>query len=135
MGFNVCRHGMLCNERLRRRSVSALMYDWLHVYMSDGIVTIEIGAFLDTLSTSPLSNLDINEFVKQFKYPESLKASAATHYFEKKRKRGDQDFKGSASHALSLLPVLKVFILTQVLPFTTDCLEAARRLFLQLCVV
>ena len=100
--------------------------------MSDGVVTIEIGEFLDTLSTSPLSTFDINEFVKTCKYPDSLNQQ---HTISKQRQRGDQDFKGSASHALSLLPVLKVFILTQVLPFATDCLEAARRLFLQLCVV
>jgi hypothetical protein len=134
LGFNLSPHGLLMNARLRLKSVSTLMYDWMHVYLVDGIVTAEIGAFMDVLSRDKIAEL--HNFVSSFIWPSGLmRTSGVKTYFEKLRSKGDQAFKGSASQALSLLPVVKTFVCMKVLPMAEDALKLACQSFLLLCTV
>ena len=132
VGFNLRLDGWLMHARLSMRSVSLLMYDYMHVYLVDGIATHEIGCFLDK---AKVDQDHLNNFVQSFTWPAAFRNASGKTYFDKTRKRGDQDFKGSASHLLGLLPVFALYVSLYVAPVAGAAAKLACESFQALRVV
>jgi len=114
------------------------MYDWMHVFLVSGIFQIEVGLLLQCLSRElRISCKELHDFTILFRWPVRLESrtASAKNAFEKKPQKGE--FKCSASDALSIYPVLRLFLMRIALPKAVgnDKANAAFRSYFSLCEV
>ena len=96
------------------KPVSALMYDWLHCMLIDGVFAITVGETMAVLRPMGVTYGQIGTFVDKWHWPgrigqrsvsgaDAFKAAKISKWYEERR------FKTSASEALSLYPVMAAF--------------------------
>ena len=115
LGINFCPSGLLFDNQLMThlQPTEMTMYDWMHCYLVSGVFHIEVNLLLEQLSSVHINHTHIHSFLKQFKWPQRLasRSSACKSLFEK-----HGEFKSNASDALSIYPILRLFLQMHVLP-------------------
>ena len=117
IGFSHCPQGVLAHRPLRRslRPASTLTYDWMHVFLSNGVANHEVHLLLTAAKSEHrvrYSHLD--KFVSaSWKLPSAFSDGGLRDFFSDARERASTDtFKCMASELLALYPLLRHFALT-----------------------
>ena len=96
------------------KPISALVYDWMHCMLLDGVFAITVGEMMEELRPRGVSYKHIADFVQAWHWPgrigfqgasgdDIFKPARIAKFYEERK------FKSSASEALSLYPVLAAF--------------------------
>lgn len=136
LGLNYVPNGILFDTDLMTYldPVEMSMYDWMHCYVVAGVFNVELKLLLAKLRAVGVNHLVIDRYLKQFSWPRRLASrnAACKRLFEK-----DTEFKSSASDALSIYPVLRLFLQVHVAPRFRHDLDiiASCSSFFHLCTV
>ena len=125
LGWNHCEENVLADEALGYRAISTLMYDWMHVYLVNGIFLNEVSQLMNRLKTLGITARTLHDYLQPWKWPRQF--AHARNVFE------SGGFGGSASETLSCVLVLRKFVFEVVLS-AADCQREAHS-FLALCDV
>jgi hypothetical protein len=119
-GWNSPQGSMLMGPIVRAMMdvVKGNHYDWAHCYVVHGIFNIELGLLMDDLHPGVTYN-HLHDFASKFTWPRRLSGKSATGLdaLSEKRARGSKakmSFNAQASEALSLYPVIALFVSTVV---------------------
>lgn len=111
-GWNYVPTGLLGTgemDDLRIGVVSTLQFDWMHCFVVNGVWNAEVGALLVGLKTAGFNQNILHNFLQQFTWPSQIKAKSASgvNVFRKKQ---EGNIKCSASEALGIYNIIKIFI-------------------------
>lgn len=137
LGFNLKKEGLILCQHLRAvyRPISTLMFDWMHIYVVSGVWNVEIGALMHKLHQHlHVSSKDMHDFVSSFRWPDSLNQTAKNVFEKRPRKGIDQPLSCSASEALSVYGILRLFLILNVYDRCPE-LQQACQCYYQLCNV
>ncbi|CAE8739399.1 unnamed protein product, partial [Polarella glacialis] len=119
LGFNYRPNGLLHSEKIASvlQPVTMTMYDWMHCYAVSGVYNMEVGLLLGFLATIGIGYKDVHLFFQGFTWPLHLGSRGASGktVFEKRSALSDV-LKCSASEALSMYGVLRLFLMMHVVP-------------------
>ena len=135
LGFNLVKDGLILCRELQQvyKPISSLMFDWMHVYLVNGIWNLEVGALMCKLHTHlHISHTDIHNFVSTFHWPDKKNAR---HVFEKRSKKTQHPLACSASEGLSVYGVLRLYLICHIYDRSPEELQAACRSYYSLCNV
>jgi len=130
LGFNWCQHSV--HDVPEFSAISTLMWDWMHIYLVNGVFNQEIGRLMHLLHRHGATWQRLHEYMSRWTWPRS--ASTARALCDAKRARSyseAQVFKCSASEGLSAYPVLHKFLVDVVQP--TGVCAAAVNSGVRLC--
>ena len=70
-GFTYCKHTVLLQEHLNIRAVRAVMFDWTHGYLCDGLGDEELGSCMKhfRMEGSPCSYEELGKYVEAWSFP------------------------------------------------------------------
>jgi hypothetical protein len=113
MGLNYSEEGLLLDQQLMGRyfPVDATCYDWMHIYLVNGIWNRETGKLMGQLQIQcRITYKDIHAFCREFVWPRS--SGGAANVFEKRAENKDvvSPIACSASEGLGIYSVLRVFL-------------------------
>ena len=118
-GFNHNDNSVLLGGHVKL--ASSIMYDWMHVYLVNGLLDIELGLCMRALHEHrpalPVSWRALGEYVNQWTFPKG--SPKIDHLFVSASCRNNlknRVFASSASELLTLVPVLLRFFAVVVLP-------------------
>ena len=134
LGYNHIPGGLLLSPLFGPKLLSAVMFDYLHVYLVHGIANTECGLLLGVLAKSDWPTGQVNNFLNSFEWPAQLRGAKPCNIFSKRESRSEPA-KCSASELLNILPLLRVYILLFVAPTAVGEVQKACRSFLLLCTV
>ena len=131
MGINYVPTGMLFDEELDLKPIAHTMYDWLHIYLVNGLFQSQANLMLDTLSKNRVKHDDITAFFKSFSGPKEQASNlkAAVQAFEKAKTK--DAWKPAASEVLCVYPLFRLLVLEASFDDAVDKLAA--KSFLILC--
>ena len=97
------------------KPISALVWDWMHCMLIDGVFAITVGEMMADLRPRHVNYTAIADFVQEWHWPRRVGdrgASGADVFTSAKIKKfyEERKFKTSASEALSLYSVMAVFV-------------------------
>ena len=101
----VCAHPLLMDTRVCRGVVSTCMFDWMHVYCVNGLVSDEVALFMcemkakaKTLHVDPITFDKVHTYMQTWRWPRAL-ASAHNLCNSKSAHTGQENnsFGGTAS--------------------------------------
>ena len=105
VGMNFRPDGVLmCNElRGIARPVSITQFDWMHVFVVNGIWNLECGLLISELNKNGVKPSELHAFMSTLIWPASVssKSACGATAFQK-RSTNDEPFKCSASEAVGL---------------------------------
>ena len=117
IGFTWQEHGLLNDPTLEDIvfPASQFLHDWMHCVFAGGVFNIVILLCFTAVKEKATNVWDIAQaFVQNWQWPKSVKFNPCNaDYFSKSRVKSNEkalQFKCTASHGLSLLPVLCLFI-------------------------
>jgi hypothetical protein len=110
LGWNLCERGLLMNARIGNRIINMIMFDWMHVYIVNGIFNVEVGLLLGQLRRRNIRFGDLQNFVQKFSWPARLQGNSASGVFEKRTGKLADPLKCSASECLSVYGMIRMFI-------------------------
>ena len=135
LGFNHAPCGPLSSDCVMEHMdpTKCLCYDWMHIYLVGGLFHLEANLLLQSLAPAKIKVADLHAFSNQFQWP-AVHGAGAKHVFQDKKQK--DDWRSSASDALSAFPVMRVWAeeLRQRLALPEHCQEAIR-CFLLACNV
>ena len=134
LGLNFFPLGLLSDDTLMSHFdiVKSFMYDWMHVYFVGGLYHRELNLLLPVLHRAGVPQRALQEFVATFQWPQWTGTKGATlHGLFKK----GGEFKSSASEALAMYPVVRLFLQRLDSARVSDELRKARNSFYLLCEV
>ena len=110
LGFNHCSHGVLQDLALRGflKPVGNLMYDWMHCCLVQGVFPLEVNLMLQSLKFAGFSEVPLATFIESCTFPAYISSRAVSGKGVLTRKT--EGFHPSASEALSLYPVIRLFV-------------------------
>ena len=131
VGMNWNPHGVLAHRSLGLRS--SLMFDFMHIYLVNGLFHQEVGRLLPKLYEAGHSFESILSFMESFSWPHNLQSrrNETLQCFQKKT--APDEFRASASQSLNSYPLLRLFVLG--LGVMDMALSLAVKSFLKLCKV
>ena len=135
LGLNYSPEGPLwCDEFLKqtRGAVRSTQFDWMHVYLVNGVFHSELTLLMDELkSLLPLNQA--HDRLQAFTFPKELQSRGVTGkgIFRKV----DDVIKSSASEALSIYPVIRFVIMEVTAGGQSPAVARAVRSFFALCQV
>lgn len=139
VGLNYVENGVLCCNELRNvfPPVSSLMYDWMHIYIVNGLWNCELGLLLGVLfRIVGIKFTVLHEFIQTFTWPLKFNAKDIKSVFARKTFVTKGDVTASASEALSVYNVVRLFLIMQVMrPRMNETLRAACISYFALCSV
>ena len=122
LGFNWGKYSVLQVPEFA--PISTLMWDWMHVYMVNGVFNQEIGRLMHSLHRHGATWARLHEYLSRWTWPRATgSASALCNAKRAKSYYEAEVFKCSASEGLSVYPVLRKFLVDVVRP-TGVCAEA-----------
>lgn len=136
-GFKLNKDGILCSAQLKPhfKPITAVMFDWMHVYIASGLFNHEAGLFLVELQQhAGISHTMLHDYCQHFQWPSRLKGTTGKLVFQK-RSTGASDLKCSAGDALSVYALVRLYIVDEVLPNATARVKDVCGSFLLLCDV
>lgn len=109
-GFRLTDRSIILNEELRLDAVSALMFDWAHCYVCDGLADEEWGRFMKAMSSarSKTTYKEFGQYVATWTFPKALPGNVG-HLFTDSANRNNlarASFSSTASEFLTLCPVM-----------------------------
>ena len=117
LGWSFCAHPLLMDTRVCRGVVSTSMFDWMHVYCVNGLVSDEVALFMremkakaKTLHVDPITFDKVHTYMQTWRWPRALASahnlcnSKSAHTWQE-----NNSFGGTASEQLSFLPVFRRF--------------------------
>ena len=138
-GFSHSPHNILLDADLRQHVLpeSNIMYDWVHVWLTQGLASDEIWFYVCHLrSTHNIRYADINAFVCSYNLPAHVSVNIGAIFGEKREKSSmsADAFKAGASEILSIYACLLRFHELVVAPLGNKCDRQGRSLQ-ALCLV
>ena len=132
-GMNRNPHGVIAQRSLAL--VATMMYDWMHVYLVNGLFHYEVGQLLPLMYEAGHSADSLLDWMQRFIWPHNLKGrqKETLQCFQKRIARGE--FRASASQSLNAYPLLRLYALGIDPRTAGDELRKALRSFLDLCRV
>ena len=142
LGLTYNSRGVLWSPTLLSviKPLSSIMFDWMHIYLVQGLWNMETGFVLKMLQKRKVTQLQLDIFVSSFKLPSALKSSGIDifekpHKPDKKKKstpgaETKLHVKGSASEALGVFTIVETFLRLNVYskddctPFQRKCCES-----------
>ena len=111
LGINFCKEGVLFSPSCHLKPIADTMYDWLHVYLVNGIFQAHFGHVMPHLATVGFGNAALVAFLKTFTVPkfQAHNMKAAIQTFEKSKSK--EAWKPAASEALCMYPLLRIAVL------------------------
>ena len=97
------------------KPISALVWDWMHCMLIDGVFAITVGRMMADLRPRHVTYQALADFVQKWRWPRRIGdrgASGEDIFTSSKIEKyyKEQRFKTSASEALSLYPVMAAFV-------------------------
>ena len=131
LGINFNPDGMLFDPGCRLKPIEHTMFDWLHVYLVNGIFQCEINLLLPVLAANGRSHAALCQFMKSFEAPKDQKSNltGAIKTFEKSKTK--DGWKPFASEVLCTYPLLRLFVMETAFAQEQHALMASS--FLLLC--
>ena len=131
MGINYVPTGMLFDEGLDLKPISHTMYDWLHIYLVNGLFQTQSNLMLEILSRNGCKHDDVAAFLKTFSAPKEQASNfkAAVQTFDKAKAK--DAWKPAASEVLCVYPLIRLLVLETSFEDAVDKLAA--KSFLILC--
>jgi len=125
LGFNYNPHSIILNERFRLQVVSMTMYDWAHIYISDGLADVELGEFMQQMirNRTDTTYSELGRYVTSFTTPRARRLP--THLFDATRYKNylrSGSFPAIASEFLTIAPVLRRY-LSNVVARRGQCMQ------------
>ena len=110
LGINFCPKGILFDPLCQLKAVQHTMFDWLHVYLVNGIFQTEVNLLLPILKDYGLTHERLSQFFSAFSAPKEQAANlkAAILSFEKSK---NKEWKPSASEVLCTYPLMRLAVL------------------------
>ena len=109
--------GILSCQALREwiKPISHTMIDFGHTWLTNGVFQFEVSNFLDEARAAPtnLRYRHINDFFQGWRWP-SKERHPPRGVFEPDRYNSSGGFKAGSSECMSLYPVLRLFVKTQI---------------------
>ena len=133
MGFNFKADGLLAHAAYGPPVIEAVMFDWLHIYLVNGIFNVLTGYFLGDLHNHGWKHDDIDHFANGFVWPSRLRGAAAKDILQKRKP--SEALKCGASEALNFMQLLRVYVLLFVLPNCSRDVRDSCEVWLALCKV
>ncbi|CAE7221095.1 unnamed protein product [Symbiodinium sp. CCMP2592] len=136
LGFNHSPHGVLLCQPLMAMfdPTKGVMFDWAHVYLVGGLFHLEVNLLLGRLNQQGVQQDAIHQALQEYSLPSyhEGKSNVIKNVFQPKK--GDSDWKSSASEALGVYPILRDIIhrIRETTELSADCLGAISS-FLLLC--
>ena len=146
-GYNHIDNGLLqCPQLLAIiLPITMLMYDWMHIYVSSGIFQLEVNLLLVVLKRVRVTHTQIHNFLSTFTWPARIRGVSGQNAFRKLEKKKEANktsddsskktFTCSASEALSVYAVIRMYLMMYVLPEDDPIVNAACHSFFALCGV
>ena len=133
-GFTWNERGILNDPNLEIRVVSMVMWDWLHVYLVNGLWHTEVTLLLNSLSGSGVTQVSLHAELESFVWPRSASSRGATgkNIFAKKQVG---DVRCAASEALSLYPCFRLILQEKLQAGQLSSFEAPVTSYLRLARV
>ena len=113
LGFNYNPEHVALNPRFQLKIASMTMYDWAHIYVSDGIGDSEFGVFMKNMSKHSrlTSYTEFGEYAQSYSVPKYR--GTLKHLFDPDRYRNylkTESFPAIASDFLTLTPILRRYL-------------------------
>ena len=118
LGWNFSSRPLIMETDMLKGVISCVMFDWMHIYMVNGIVVVEVGSLMKTLASTrkhlrmkPITYAHIDAYLQRWCWPrghaspQKLCAPKDAKSWESNREIG-----GTASELLSFLPVFARFV-------------------------
>ena len=134
LGFNFKPMGLLAHPAYGPKVIDCIMFDWMHVYLVNGLFNVLTGLFLRDLHVHGWKGPDIQRFADGFTWPARLRGAAPKDVLHKRGSPGDS-LKCSASEALNFLQVLRTYLVLWVLPQCNEDMRNACEVWLAMCKV
>ena len=135
-GWNHQPDNFLLDSSLDVKIISALMHDWMHIYLVTGLLQYELfGLFLFLNAHKSLAGKVwpmASKFVGEFQWPRHLRSPSERVKPSTISEEG-KHFRCSASEGLNLYPVLALFVVRVIAPL--KILPKQVKSFLALCDV
>ena len=97
--------------------LSSLRYDAMHCFLANGIVPQELGLWYNALLDNTTCDIDaIRKYILQCWTASRESSLDVNKIFTNKRWQKDRDFRGDASEALSVLPLMVAFSWEVIVP-------------------
>ncbi|CAE7455171.1 unnamed protein product, partial [Symbiodinium sp. CCMP2592] len=136
LGFNHSPQGVLLCEPLMAMfdPTKGVMFDWAHVFCVAGLFHLEVNLLLGRLNQERVKQEVIHQALQEYSLPSYHEGKASTIKSIFQPKKGDSDWKSSASEALGVYPILRDIIhrIRETTELSADCLGAISS-FLLLC--
>ena len=128
LGINYTPEGMLFDESLDLKPISHTMYDWLHIYLVNGLFVTQVNLMLEILGRCGCRHGDATAFFKTFSGPKEQASNlkAAVQTFEKSKTK--DAWKPAASEVLCIYPLFSAPGVANV-PLTMLWTELRQSLF------
>lgn len=134
LGFNFKPMGLLAHPAYGPKVIDCIMFDWMHVYLVNGLFNVLTGLFLGDLHVQGWKGPDIQRFADGFTWPARLRGAAPKDVLHKRGSPSDS-LKCSASEALNFLQVLRTYLVLWVLPQCNEDMRNACEVWLAMCKV
>jgi hypothetical protein len=133
LGYVFSPDGFLQDTDLDINLVSAFMWDWMHVYVSDGVFSSELKELMCCLGRAGLGGNSFNTYLQHWVWPKGY--ASADKLCSPSASSTDHSPSGSASEMLSVAPVLAKYLQDVVAQTQTAPDEVASALALCRVVV
>lgn len=133
-GLTFCKNGLLFSQPCDIQPVSEVSFDWLHVFLVNGIFQSHWNLMKPALIAIGVSHQVMMEYLKNWMAPKDQKANvdASLATLDKTKSK---EWKPAASEALSLYPLLRQLILGRLDRTDSAPHSASLRGFLELLKV
>eukprot|EP00435_Cladocopium_sp_Y103_P053176 s772_g17.t1 len=132
LGINFCPTGLLFDPLCQLKAVQHTLFDWLHVYLVNGIFQAEVNLLLPILKDYGLTHERLSQFFSAFTAPKDQAANlkAAILSFDKCK---NKEWKPSASEVLCTYSLMRLAVLD--CQFENEEHKVAGTSFLLLCKI
>jgi hypothetical protein len=117
LGFVWTPTGLLADEHLAVDIPRTMQWDWMHCYVASGLFQREVSHLVSRLGEFGKGPIQIHTFLQSWAWPAG--------YASGKKCFSTGSLSGTASESMSLAPVLKQYLASEVDPFNILAQEAA----------
>jgi hypothetical protein len=114
LGFGWNPYTLILNESLAIGVASMVMYDWVHVYICDGLADVELGVFMRKLRTFKSESTfgELATYIGRWRFPKRFGNIVANLFSEEKNRNNLAKgvFTSTASEFLTLAPVILIYM-------------------------
>jgi hypothetical protein len=114
LGFGWNPYSLILNATLAIGAASIVMYDWVHIYICDGLADVELGLCMRQLRAlkSESSFGELATYLGRWRFPKRYGNSLVDNLFSEEKNKNNMSkgiFTSSASEFLTLAPVMLLY--------------------------